>query len=100
MAGEHQPDRPRGVRMSAWQWAMRLTVIAGCVVVAVSDSAEAQFNGATQPETQHALTPAGETEVNYFSGGSLTHSTQIPADSAFNTSGRGAGGGGAAQPCY
>ena len=46
------------------------------------------------------LSPAGETEVNYFSGGSLAHSTRIPSDSAFNTTGRGAGGGGVPQPCY
>jgi hypothetical protein len=63
-------------------------------------SASAQRDGTTQPQTQRALTPAGETQVNYFSGGSLTHSTQIPSDSAFNTTGRGSGGGGVAQPCY
>jgi hypothetical protein len=65
-----------------------------------STSASAQRDGISQPATQHTLTPAGETEVNYFSGGSLTHSTQIPTASAFNTTGRGAAGGGAAQPCF
>ena len=54
----------------------------------------------TPPQTQRTLTPAGETEVNYYSGGTLTQSTRIPADSVFNTSGRGSGGGGVAQPCF
>ena len=62
--------------------------------------ADAQTDGDRQPRTQRTLTPAGETEVNYYDGGTLTQSTRIPADSVFNTSGRGSGGGGVAQPCF
>ena len=51
-------------------------------------------------QVQRTLSPAGETEVNYYDGGTLTSSTRIPSDSVFNTSGRGSGGGGVPQPCF
>lgn len=65
-----------------------------------SRATAAPIDGASQPQTQRTLSPAGETEVNYYDGGTLTQSTRIPADSAFNTTGRGSGGGGVAQPCF
>ena len=70
------------------------------VVVAAPAAVAAQIDGDRPPQTQRTLSPAGETEVNYYSGGTLTQSTRIPADSVFNTSGRGSGGGGVAQPCF
>src|SRR5438046_387872 len=69
-------------------------------VLSCGTSASAQWDGPSRPSVQRPLTPAGETEVNYFSGGTLTSSTRIPSDSTFNTSGRGSGGGGVAQPCF
>ena len=81
---------------------MRLAlVMAGIVFLGTASTprASAQY-GDTQPKVERTLTPAGETEVNYFDGGTLTQSTQIPSNSMFNTSGRGSGGGGVPQPCF
>lgn len=75
-------------------------VLMGLVALTTPSWALAQTDGFGKPQTQRTLTPAGETEVNYFNGGTLTSSTRIPSDSAFNTTGRGAGGGGVPQPCY
>jgi hypothetical protein len=76
-----------------------LVALVGVVSSAISSAALAQTDGFGRPRTQRTLSPAGETEVNYYSGGTLTQSTRIPADSVFNTSGRGFGGG-VAQPCF
>ena len=57
-------------------------------------------DGRSQPQVERRLSPAGETEVNYFNNGVMTHETRIPGDSMFNTSGRGSGGGGVPQPCF
>src|SRR4051812_25925981 len=86
--------------MTVWWKAVGAAAGAACAVAAAGGGVGAQVRGDTQPSTQRTLSPAGETEGNYFSGGTLTHSTQIPSDSAFNTMGRGSGGSGVAQPCY
>src|SRR5215218_3892552 len=79
--------------------ATALTLASATALIGTT-TAGAQTDGLGRSQTQHRLTPAGETEVNYYSGGSLTQSTRIPSGSAFNTTGRGSGGGGAAQPCF
>lgn len=74
-------------------------IAAGGLLTSLQSTATAQYGAGSQTTRQVTLTPAGETEVNYFDGGTLTNSTRIPSGSAFNTTGRGSGGGGAPQPC-
>src|SRR6476646_1410875 len=98
MACPRPSDRSLGVRVMRRRTI--LVALVGVATSALSSTALAQNDGLGKPRTQRTLSPAGETEVNYFDGGTLTHSTRIPADSAFNTAGRGSGGGGVAQPCF
>ena len=50
--------------------AFSIVVTAGLLLAARSPVSAAPIDGASQPQTQRTLTPAGETEVNYFSDGS------------------------------
>lgn len=85
--------------MTRTRGSVLVVLMAALAVITTPDAVAGQIDG-DRPRTERTLSPAGETEVNYFDGGTLTNSTRIPADSAFNTTGRGAGGGGAAQPCF
>src|SRR5215210_4555094 len=77
-----------------------LRALAALSVFSCGTTAIAQWDGPSEPKVQRTLSPAGETEVNYYDSGMLTSSTRIPSDSVFNTSGRGSGGGGLPQPCF
>jgi hypothetical protein len=78
-----------------------IVIVVGAVgsLIPGAGRTEAQYDN-TEPVVQRPLAPVGETEVRYFDDGVLTSETRIPGDSAFNTSGAGSAGGGAAQPCF
>jgi hypothetical protein len=77
-----------------------VVVVPSVIIAAAESPVGAQYDGPSRPKVERRLSPAGETEVNYLNNGVMTHETRIPSDSVLNTSGRGSGGGGVAQPCF